>query len=56
MQGGCLYFTDKHGVVAVGNLTHELTFHGANRIAENGQTQLPQAEGGCIKAATSSRT
>ena len=41
MHGGGFYLTDKDGVVPMGDLTHELAFHGANRVGEDRQTQGP---------------
>ena len=52
MQGGGFYLTYKDGVVPMGDLTHELAFHGAYRVGEDRQTQGSQAERCSIEAST----
>ncbi len=52
MQHRALHFTHEHGVVAMGNLTHQLAFHGTKGIVEHRQAELTQLIRRGIEAAT----
>ena len=44
MKHRALHLTHKHRVIAVGHLTHQLTFHRTKDVVKNRQAQLTEAE------------
>ena len=49
MKHGALDLTDKHRVIAMGDLADQLTLDSTEGVVEDRKAQFADREGGCVK-------